>query len=30
LVNANHEVFPGQSVTVKFTVPATKGKHAHN
>ena len=30
LVNANHEVFPGQSVTTTFTVPATQGKtHAH-
>jgi hypothetical protein len=30
LVNANHEVFPGQSVMVTFTVPATQGKgHAH-
>jgi hypothetical protein len=30
LVNANHEVFPGQSVMVTFTVLATQGKgHAH-
>ena len=31
LVNANHEVFPGQSKTVTFTVPkgATSSHHAH-
>ena len=30
LVNANHEVFPGQSVVLTFTVPATEGKgHGH-
>ena len=30
LVDANHMVFPGQSVTVKFTVPvATQGKGHH-
>ena len=29
LVNANHEVFPGQSVVTTFTVPATAKKHAH-
>jgi Family of unknown function (DUF6130) len=29
LVNANHEVFPGQSVTLTFTVPATQGKAHH-
>ena len=31
LVDANHEVLFGQSVTLTFTVPATQGdKHAHN
>jgi hypothetical protein len=32
LVNANHEVFPGQSKTVTFTVPkptSASGAHAH-
>lgn len=32
LVDANHQVFPGQSVTTRFTVPAAtqgKGHHAH-
>ena len=30
LVDANHKVFPGQSVTVSFTVPAaTQGKGHH-
>ena len=28
LVNANHEVFPGQSRTVTFTIPAG-ASHAH-
>jgi hypothetical protein len=28
LVNANHEVFPGQSKTVRFTV-GKSGSHAH-
>jgi hypothetical protein len=27
LVDANHNVFPGQSVTVNFTVPATASAH---
>jgi hypothetical protein len=26
LVNANHEVFPGQSKTVTFTIPARQNK----
>jgi Family of unknown function (DUF6130) len=30
LVDANHQVFPGQSVTVRFTVPAaTQGRGHH-
>jgi Family of unknown function (DUF6130) len=29
LVNANHNVFPGQEVTVNFTVPASASKQAH-
>jgi|SRR6476620_4890746 hypothetical protein len=30
LVNANHEVFPGQSKTVTFTVPnGASGSHSH-
>jgi hypothetical protein len=30
LVDANHQVFPGQSITVRFTVPAaTQGKGHH-
>lgn len=30
LVNANHEVFPGQSKTVTFTVPkGASGSHGH-
>ena len=29
LVNANHEVFPGQSRTVTFTVPEGARSHAH-
>jgi hypothetical protein len=31
LVNANHEAFPGQSHTVKFTIPeGAKTSHAHS
>ena len=29
LVNANHEVFPGQSRTVTFTIPEGARSHAH-
>jgi hypothetical protein len=29
LVDANHNVFPGQMVTVNFTVPASANKQAH-
>ena len=29
LVNANHEVFPGQAKTVTFTVPKGVGSHSH-
>ncbi len=30
LVNANHEVFPGQSYTLKFTIPkGVKSSHSH-
>jgi Family of unknown function (DUF6130) len=29
LVDANHNVFPGQVVTVNFTVPASANKQAH-
>jgi hypothetical protein len=29
LVDANHQVFPGQSRTVKFTVPAGASPHSH-
>jgi Family of unknown function (DUF6130) len=29
LVNANHEVFPGQSKTVRFTVPKGTALHTH-
>jgi hypothetical protein len=28
LVNADHQVFPGQARTVKFTVPG-KASHSH-
>src|SRR5580765_1167517 len=30
LVNANHEVFPGQAKTVTFTVPATAASRSHS
>jgi hypothetical protein len=30
LVDANHNVFPGQVVTVNFTVPASANKQAHH
>jgi hypothetical protein len=30
LVDANHNVFPGQVVTVTFTVPATTQGRGHN
>ncbi|HKY64480.1 MAG TPA: DUF6130 family protein [bacterium] len=29
LVNANHQVFPGQSKTVNFTVPKGAAGHSH-
>jgi hypothetical protein len=30
LVDANHNVFPGQSVTLNFTVPESAKSHAHH
>jgi len=30
LVDANHQVFPGQSKTVTFTVPEYRGAKAHS
>jgi hypothetical protein len=30
LADANHQVFPGQSKTVKFTVPSTSGASPHS